>query len=129
MLALLNRRDQYHPRAKSLAPAVRSASEVWVTEVVLLEIGNALARSNRIEAIRFIDSCYTTANIRVVSLAPELFRRGVELYRDRTDKGWSLTDCTSFVVMQDQGLTHALTADDHFRQAGFRALLREDLPV
>ena len=47
----------------------------------------------------------------------------MRLFRDRPDKDWGLTDCMSFVVMQDYGLTAALTSDNHFRQAGFRALL------
>jgi predicted nucleic acid-binding protein len=127
--ALLNRLDQYHRRATSLTVAVSSAREVWVTEAVLLEIGNALARSNRTGAVRFIESCYGTANVRVEALTAELFRRGLELYRDRADKEWGLTDCISFVVMQDNRLTHALTADEHFRQPGFRALLLEDAPA
>ena len=55
---------------------------------------------------------------------PGLWRRGVDLYSDRTDKEWSLTDCLSFIIMEDRGLTDALTADRHFIQAGFRALLR-----
>jgi predicted nucleic acid-binding protein len=42
---------------------------------------------------------------------------------------WSLTDCTSFLVMRDAGLTDALTTDEHFRQAGFRAVLLEDPPA
>jgi uncharacterized protein len=41
----------------------------------------------------------------------------------RRDKEWSLTDCISFVVMKERGLTEALTADHHFEQAGFKALL------
>lgn len=41
------------------------------------------------------------------------------------DKEWGMTDCISFVVMQDMGIIDALTTDDHFRQAGFRALLIE----
>ena len=44
--------------------------------------------------------------------------------RERADKEWPLTDCISFVVMPDQGLSEALTADHHFEQAGFKALLR-----
>jgi predicted nucleic acid-binding protein len=49
---------------------------------------------------------------------------GVDLYRRRPDKAWSLTDCISFVVMQREGITEALTGDQHFEQAGFVALLK-----
>jgi predicted nucleic acid-binding protein len=44
---------------------------------------------------------------------------------ERPDKTWGFTDCISFVVMREEGLTDAVTADVHFVQAGFRALLRE----
>jgi len=50
--------------------------------------------------------------------------RGLALYISRPDKDWSLTDCISFVVMKERGLTGALTADHHFEQAGFVALLK-----
>lgn len=53
----------------------------------------------------------------------DLFDLGVELYRTRDDKEWSLTDCISFVVMRREGLTEALTGDRHFEQAGFTPLL------
>jgi predicted nucleic acid-binding protein len=46
-------------------------------------------------------------------------------YESRTDKEWGLIDCVSFVVMQDNHLTQALTTDTHLKQAGFRALLLE----
>ncbi len=39
------------------------------------------------------------------------------------DKEWSLTDCISFVVMEERGLIGALTSDHHFEQAGFSVLL------
>lgn len=52
-----------------------------------------------------------------------LFRAGTNLFRLRHDKPWSLTDCLSFTVMKREGLTEALTADQHFTRAGFRALL------
>jgi hypothetical protein len=48
--------------------------------------------------------------------------RGLALCADRPDKGWSLTDCISFVVMQDASLAEALTGGRHFAQAGFRAI-------
>lgn len=124
--ALLNARDQYHRPAQALFPRVRDANEVWVTEAVLTEVGNALARSHRADTVTFIDRCYTTPNIRVVSMDTALFLRGVDLYRSRVDKEWGLTDCISFVVMQDNGLIDALTTDEHFQQVGFRALLRDE---
>ena len=123
--ALLNQRDQYHRPARALFPRVRAAREVWVTEAVFTEVGNALADSLRTNVVAFIERCYTTANIRVVSIDTALFRRALDFYRERPDKAWGLTDCLSFLVMQDQGLIDALTADEHFRQAGFRPLLCE----
>jgi hypothetical protein len=47
----------------------------------------------------------------------------MELCTSRRDKDWSLTDCISFVVMNAEGIGEALTADHHFEQAGFEALL------
>jgi predicted nucleic acid-binding protein len=47
-----------------------------------------------------------------------------QMFRSRQDKEWGLVDCVSFVVMQNRGIAEALTADEHFHQAGFRSLLR-----
>jgi len=49
---------------------------------------------------------------------------GLELFANRPDKDWSLTDCISFVVMQKEGITEALTGDHQFEQAGLVALLK-----
>lgn len=65
----------------------------------------------------------TDPAFQVVRATSELIQRGRRLYRERADKEWPLTDCISFVVMQEQGLLEALTADHHFEQAGFKALL------
>jgi hypothetical protein len=126
VLALLNPHDYYHEQANALLPSVRVAREVWITEAVLVEIGNALARSNRTAAVAFINSCYVTPNVNVVSVDTTLMRRAIDVYRSREDKEWGLTDCISFIVMEDHGLTDAVTTDEHFEQAGFQALLRED---
>jgi hypothetical protein len=123
--ALLNKRDQYHAIARAFLPRVRAAAEVWVTEAVLVEVGNALGAVNRSAAVQFIQQCYNTPNLGVVTVDTPLLNRALQLYSERPDKTWGLTDCISFVVMWDQGLTDAVTADVHFVQAGFRALLRE----
>ncbi|MBN4003966.1 PIN domain-containing protein [Nostoc sp. LPT] len=123
--ALLNARDQYHINAKILLPRVRNAVEVWVTKAVLIEVGNALSAFNRTAAMQFIQQCYQTPNMYIVSLDTPLFNYALQLYQSRLDKTWGLTDCISFIVMQDQGLIIAATADQHFVQAGYRALLLE----
>jgi predicted nucleic acid-binding protein len=121
--ALLNRRDQYHDQALAIFPRVRSAVEVWVTEAVLIEVGNALSDVDRMAAARFIERCYHTPNIHVVGVDTPLLMRALRLYRERPDKLWGLTDCVSFLVMQDRRLKDAVTTDDHFVQAGYRAMM------
>jgi predicted nucleic acid-binding protein len=66
--------------------------------------------------------------VTVVPFEPSEMQAAFRLYESRSDKGWGLTDCLSFVVKQQRGLTDALTADHHFEQAGFRALLLDDPP-
>ena len=123
--AILNPRDPYYRQARPLISRVRNANEVWLTEAILMEVGNALSSYNRGEAAGFIKQCYQTENMRVANVTAELFQRGLSLYESRLDKSWGLVDCISFVVMEREGLINAVTADRHFIQAGVRALLLE----
>jgi predicted nucleic acid-binding protein len=121
-LALLNRRDPYHQRAiiASKAPGLT----VLTTEFVLLELADALCQPNQRQEVAAIFRVVETQSaFRLVRLTPELFQRGKQLYQERADKDWPLTDCISFVVMRDEKIHEALTADRHFEQAGFKALL------
>lgn len=95
------------------------------TTTILLEVANAFSQPPlRPLAIALYERVTLSARITVVDVDRSIFARGWELFRSRRDKPWSLTDCISFVVMQDRHVTDALTADRHFEQAGFRALLR-----
>lgn len=128
--ALLSHRDQFHARASALWPRVRKAALAVSTEAVLIELGNGLSQGNRTVTAAFIDQLLDDSddpslNVEIVPIDTNLLRRGLELYSSRGDKDWGLTDCISFVVMGEMGLSHALTADRHFVQAGFRAMLWE----
>ena len=124
ILALINTADEYHERASAIASEI--VSRFVITEAVLTEIGNTLSRLRwRSASVATIEDLRSDPDIEVVSISPELFDRAVKLYSSRRDKEWGMTDCISFVVMQDRGIIDALTTDDHFRQAGFRALLIE----
>ncbi len=126
-IALAAPNDQYHAKALSLAEGIESDdTRLITTRAVVIEIGNALARPRyRQAAIALLEALEADPRVEIVPASEQLCRRGFQLYRDRRDKGWGLTDCLSFVVMQERGLTEALTPDEHFQQAGFRALLRE----
>ena len=122
ILALANTSDECHERASVVAATI--AGRFVITEAVLTEIGNTLSRLRwRSAAVSIIEDLQNDPDIEVVSVSSELFDRATRLYSSRMDKEWGLTDCISFVVMQDMGITDALTTDYHFRQAGFQALL------
>ncbi len=119
--AMLNRRDQYHQRAMTMTARLRSDS-IWTTEAVITEIANALSCSDRAKAATFVRSLYSTPNVHVVCVTTDLLLQGLSLYESR-DKTWGLTDCISFVVMDQNSLRDALSSDRDFLQAGYRALL------
>lgn len=121
-LALVNSRDKYHQAAKAAADKV---SPPFVTsEAVLFEVGNALAKPpHRKLGIQTLQRIRADRQIEVVHISPELFDETIAFYRARVDKGWGLTDCSSFVIMREMGISAALTADKHFEQAGFERLL------
>jgi predicted nucleic acid-binding protein len=121
--AVLNPDDAYHARALALVARIENAAEAVVTEAVLVEVGDALSDKDRGAAVEFIRSCYVTSNITVVPVTASLLARALERYEDRPDKTWGLTDCLSFIVMEDFGMTAVATGDRHFRQAGFDTLL------
>lgn len=124
--AILNPNDQYHLPAMKLLPRVKNAREVWITEAIFMEVGNALSSYNHRKVSAFIQQCYQTDNMLIVNITPQLFQQGLNLYQSRQDKTWGLVDCISFTVMKQQNLVDAVTSDSHFVQAGFRALLLEN---
>jgi predicted nucleic acid-binding protein len=72
---------------------------------------------------QFLAGIKADPSTRIIESTHDIWDRGITLYSQRSDKQWSLTDCISFVVMEERGVTDALTADHHFEQCGFRALL------
>jgi hypothetical protein len=122
-LALLIPNDEAHQAA--LAAARHLGAPCVTTAWVLTELADAMARpENRDECARFILALRGNPKFVIVPPTALRFEAGFDLYRGRPDKDWSLTDCISFVVMKERGITEALTGDRHFEQAGFTALLK-----
>jgi uncharacterized protein len=118
VIALINEKDQYHHQAEALSYTFEN-SQLITTDAVLLEIGNALARDFRKEAVAVIKVLQSSKKVEVIAIDQKLFGKGLEVYEKRNDKTWGLVDCISFIVMGESGITEVLTFDRDFEQAGF----------
>lgn len=126
-IALSSSGDDLHRVALALADELeRSPTRMVTTRAVLMEIGNALSKQRyRPAAVELLLSLENDPKVEIVPVSGDLYAQAFKLFSERTDKKWGLVDCVSFVVMRERGITDALTSDDHFRQAGFNALMRK----
>ena len=123
--AVLNRNDQLHTRAIAVSASLGRVRQL-TSEMVLDELLAALSKMPvRPFVIKCVEAIRENPNVEVVPQTSLQFGRAFDLYRQMVDKEWSLTDCASFEIMRERGLTEALAHDQHFVQAGFIALLRE----
>lgn len=125
-IALSSPNDQFHSPAVALAGKIKLEKRRWITtRFVFIEIGNSLARFRfRSAAITLLNNLERDPTVRIEPVSEAIYQKAYQLFQQRPDKEWGMTDCISFIAMREHGLTDALTADDHFEQAGFRALLR-----
>ena len=120
-LALVNPRDPAHARVVQFLTAYKG--RVATTEYVLVETADALAKpQQRPLFLTLHQQLRANPRVRIEPASPGLFDLALDLYARRPDKGWSLTHCTSFVVMEQDRLSDALTGDHHYTQAGYTAL-------
>jgi predicted nucleic acid-binding protein len=123
LVAWLNPRDEAHAAVAAFLGSF--VGKLLTTEWVLMELADALsAPEARSTAVAFLQTVRADRQFEVVEYSGAAYQTGFELFASRPDKGWSLTDCISFGVMTERGLTDALTADQHFVQAGFRAVFK-----
>ena len=121
VIALINDKDQYYDQAQALSYKFENSS-IITTSAVLLEIGNALAKDFRKEAIETIRVLRSGKNVEVIEIDASIFEKGIEVYEKYDDKAWGLVDCISFVVMREKGVSEVMTFDGDFEQAGFTVL-------
>jgi uncharacterized protein len=122
--ALVNPNDPAH--AKAMAFTQGYTGRTVTTRCVLTELADGWSKpsSRRLVFPRLLADLRSSVATTIVPTTDQLWQEAVDLYEQRADKEWSLTDCISFVVMQREGLTDVLTGDKHFEQAGFKALLK-----
>ncbi|MDP9267404.1 MAG: PIN domain-containing protein [Acidobacteriota bacterium] len=125
-IALLDPRDELHSKAVAVTNKL-GAPRILTTEMVLVELLNSFSGGGpavRGAATGAVEGLRRDANVIIEPQTPEQFDRGLQYYAQARDKDWSLTDCVSFQVMEEQDIRSVLTHDRHFEQAGYDALLR-----
>ncbi len=124
-VAVLNPKEDWHARAIDASKLLGKARMI-TTEMVLDELLAALSKVPvRASVILGVDAIRSNPNTEVVPQTSIQFSEAFDAYRRMPDKEWSLTDCASFALMRERGVSEALAHDHHFEQAGFIALLRQ----
>jgi uncharacterized protein len=125
--ALLVIGDRYHDVALRWQLRIRAErTPLVISSAIFIELGDGFHKADQWARLRpIIAAMRVHPTTSVVTVDENVFSRALALREERADKHWGLTDCTSFIIMRDHGISAALSCDKHFRQAGFRALLIE----
>ncbi len=127
-VAVQNPDDQFHEEAIMVTERL-GPCRIVTTEMVLVEFLNFMCRTGAHRRGLASDTVKRIQNDDSVEVVPQTstqFVASVQRYTFRLDQRWSLTDCASFLLMEERGITEALAYDQDFEQAGFVALLRDE---
>jgi predicted nucleic acid-binding protein len=125
LYALVDRKDSHHVAAReAVGRIVRTGRRLVVTDYIVSEaVTLAKVRGGSHVAVRVLDLIEQSAGIRLEWVGASRFDAVKAFVRRHADHDYSFADCASFVVMRELKLSHALTTDSHFTEAGFEALL------
>ena len=126
-IALLNPKDDWHQVALNYACSCIN-DRLITTDGIIDEVLNyAASRGSlmRKKGLLMYRKMLQEPTIQVISYTSELRHLGLQLYGQRSDKGYSLTDCISMTIMRQMGITEVLTHDKHFTQEGFTILFQK----
>jgi predicted nucleic acid-binding protein len=122
LLCLHHGPEPLHAQARA---AYREA-RIRLTHGYILAEFVALAHARRLPrlaTLTFVTDLLDNPDIETLWVDEPLHREALSLLFDRSDKGYSLCDAVSFVVMRQRNVSDALTTDHHFEQEGFRRRL------
>jgi uncharacterized protein len=126
-IALLNSEDTWHSRVVELSQEI-SDSPLVITDGIIDEIFAYYSKRGdfmRAKVSELYKSITKDPNIQFISYTAEIRQKGIELYEQRPDKGYSLTDCISMIIMKKMDILEVLSNDKHFTQEGFIILFSE----
>ena len=128
-VALGNADDQLHDEAVLVSETLaQSRAHVLTTSAVLTEVANTFSkagwRSVAEQIVEAVRQSVAMGLATIIHVDASLWQRGWALFLARPDKDWGLTDCLSFVVMEEKAVSQAFTSDHHSEQAGFERLMQ-----
>jgi len=124
VIALFNKNDKFHRKGIDLQKSFTDADNFVLSDAIILEIANSLSHPTfRQDIVAFIKAIRKNDNFIIYPINPEIIDKGLKIYSTYKDKYWGLVDCISFSLMKNENISLALTTDNHFKQAGFKALL------
>ena len=126
LVATINSKDSLHRQALQISQTLRDALLI-TTELNLAELLNYFCRHGffwRRRVVESVENIEINPNVFIVTLSQMSFAAGLRLYKQRSDKSYSFTDCVAMEFMKRENISEILTADHHFEQEGFTALLR-----
>ena len=128
--AQLSQNDKHHALAIRISRELGKHPRLVTSEAVLTELLNTFSGKGihlRSLASKLVDNLKQRKSVTVFENDSKLFNAALAKYKKYYDKEWGFTDCSSFVIMEAEQITEALTTDQHFEQAGFVALMKEKI--
>jgi predicted nucleic acid-binding protein len=128
-IALLSPKDTWHSRVIEWSQSYPDVS-LLITDGIIDEIFAHFSKQGDIlrgKVIELYQNILDERNIQLIAYNQELRQAGIELYQKRPDKGYSLTDCISMIVMKKLDISEVLTNDKHFSQEGFTILFSKQI--
>ena len=125
-IALNSKRDQLHDTAVSVNRDLLSKGCRYITTNFVLDESytGLLTKVGHFAAVDFGEKIRSSKVVQTIHVTEEIEEEAWELFKQYSDKDFSFTDCTSFVIMRQFGLSEVFTNDRHFEQMGFTILLK-----
>lgn len=124
ILALEIRNEDAHKKVLQNWSALASSKPFLVTTTYIFDevVTFFNSRNFHYKAVEVGNRLLESPDIELIEIDRTFFNQGWQYFQKHKDKSYSLTDCLSFIVMEEREIVTALTLDHHFLQAGFQIL-------
>ena len=122
--AIADKGDKNHKRALQFRDEIIPKCKLVTSNYILDELYTLLLMNigfqRTVDFKRKLDLLIAEYLLEIIWVNDALAKRAWDVFEQfNADKQWSFTDCTSYVVMKDFGITDIFAFDHHFEQMGF----------